>query len=206
MGLRATPGRVGRGGTVATPTRAKGGGTVATPVPGPSGPSTVATPVGSAGKGPELTLTDVLARLWINAPFDERSWPFVQFGDDAPARFLQSDEDWIEDLSGNALTKGRFQEDAKRKFQEETAGASREFSEDVQLKGIVPLAIGSAIREISFSFSDGGSNPLSSASSSSLGKRGVPLERLLRSITNTFNNVTARLVRSTRKTIATRRG
>ena len=164
--------------------------------PGPSGPGTgsikkpipdtphTSEPASSPVRRPVLVPTPVLARVWVEAPFDELAWPSSDIGEKGPRQVEQVEEPWVEDIDGNILTKDRFLDASERRFNELTASSTLERAEQVAVKGVFPSKLGAAVRELSISFGEGGSSPQVSLSGTSQGTRRKPLMRIVRSIIN----------------------
>jgi hypothetical protein len=167
---------------VQKPVRAANGGTTVIKVPSQAPPSqTVPAPVSVSAKGPVLTLTPVLARAFVEAPFDETAWPSVDFGQ-PPFKAIKLDEVWVEDLFGNVSNLARFQELARIRFREETSGSTTELSEEIKVNGVFPSKIGAAVREVAITFGMGGRDPEVNASGSYLGSRELPVQRAINAL------------------------
>ena len=176
------PGAGESGPAVAVPAPGGGAGSTETvsesSTPGPS-ETTNSKLADPKEKRPELVGPPVVARFYVEVPFEESAWPRVEIGEKGPARTEQVNVPWIEDLGGTVFTRTEFTQAAKERFAEVNAESTIEESEEIEIAGVFGVELGSLVRNITITFEEGGSRPRTNVISSGLISKKFPFMRAL---------------------------
>jgi len=135
---------------------------------------------------PEVFPSPVLGQFYVKAKFNEYAWPHIEMGADGPARNVQLDVDWVEDIDGNTLasSKAEFEAAARKRFAELNSDSTIEQSEEIEIGGIFKTELGSVVRSATISWGDGGADPKTFISASSLISRRLPSLRAIQALSN----------------------
>ena len=79
-----------------------------------------------------------------------------------------------------------FQEAARKRFEELNSDSTIEESEELGFGSIFKVELGSVVRNVMYSFSEGGGNPMTRISTSSLISKKLPILRAVKAISQTL--------------------
>lgn len=138
--------------------------------------SVVPRPV-EAGEKPQLGRVDegiMLARFFAKLPEDEAAYPAIKIGEGEPARHLELETPWVEDIQGNLLTETEINQEIDSAIEDFLSIPATERPQTNNLVGIHNLQTSTNVKQIVLTITEGGNGCTTKATGGLAGIDGRP--------------------------------
>jgi len=129
---------------------------------------------GVSAKGAKLQEGMICLRFFVEIPPDQLAWPAITIGDKEPAKEIQLETPWVEDIEGSVLTLGAMEDEFKQAFDKMQLLPSSERTTTATLVGIHNLQTSARVKQIAISISAGGHSCTTRVTSTLFGFEGRP--------------------------------
>lgn len=134
------------------------------------------------GEVPIIERGAVVGRIYVEVPFEESAWPHIEIGSgEGPIRIETIAVPWVENADGFSVNflDTTFKAAAAKRFDEISGESTLEGTEEIEISGVFNVEMGSLVRNVTFSFGEGGATPRTRVSSSGLISKRFPLMRAI---------------------------